>query len=52
MTREETIEKCAKAMACKAGYAEDNWRNIGTIGQRAEELVVCLIALGVISVTD
>jgi hypothetical protein len=50
MTRDEAIEKCAKAMARNTGYSEDNWRNIGTIPQRAQELVACLIAFDLLPV--
>jgi hypothetical protein len=47
MTRDEAIEKCAKALARRHNYPEQTWKDNPTQTGLVENIITCLEALGV-----
>jgi hypothetical protein len=48
MTKEEAVEKCARAIIRSRGEREDTWRDAVRDKDFAEKLVVCLKELGLL----
>jgi hypothetical protein len=42
MTKEQAVERAAKALMRKQGYTEENWRMTGGMSDRAAEYVAIL----------
>jgi hypothetical protein len=48
MTREQAEEKCAKALARRQGYRDEDWKNVPSAIDFGKDVVVCLVELGLL----
>jgi len=48
MTKAEAIERCGKALLRKQGYNDQSLDQYPGAREKAEELVICLVALGLL----
>jgi hypothetical protein len=48
MTKKEAIEKCGRALLREKGYNEEMFGQYPNLKEVAENLVICLVALGLL----
>jgi hypothetical protein len=46
VTKEQAVEKCARALVRRQGYNEEDWKNVPASIDFAKDVIACLEVLG------
>jgi hypothetical protein len=48
MTKEQAVEKCARALTKRQGYQVNDWKNVPSAIDFANDVIACLEELGLL----